>query len=96
VAGGEHLLEHPRDGVNVGPVRSGFHGRQAREVRNVPVSKDDDRVARSDRMALEVRVANGSDVKRITKLVPAEPATLSSFPGVPVLWPCSCHRAYLC
>jgi hypothetical protein len=50
-------------------------------------------VATSDGMALEVSVAHGSHVKRFTELVATKPATLSSFPGVPVLWPCSCHWA---
>jgi hypothetical protein len=57
VAGCEHLLDHPRHGLNVAPVRGRFRGRQARKVRHVPFTKDDDRVARSDAMALKVSVA---------------------------------------
>jgi hypothetical protein len=47
VARREHLLDHPSDSVNVAPVRRDFRGAQAREVRNVTISKDDDRMATS-------------------------------------------------
>jgi hypothetical protein len=87
----EYLLDHPRDGLNVAPVRLDFRGRQAREVRDVAVSEDDDRVATRDGMALEVSVTRCSRIKRLTELVSAKPATDPAFSGVPVLWPCSCH-----
>ena len=91
VARREDPFDHPRDGVNVAPVSGDFRGGQAREVRDVPVSKDDDRVTTSDGMALKVCVARGSHIKRITELVPTKPAIHSSLPGVPVLGPCSSH-----
>jgi hypothetical protein len=52
VARGEYLLDHSRDALNVAPVRRDFGGRQARKVRDVTVSKDDDRVATSNGVLL--------------------------------------------
>jgi hypothetical protein len=52
VARGEHLLDHLRDAVNVLPVRGDFDGAQARKVRHVTISKDDDRMAPSDGVSL--------------------------------------------
>ena len=52
VARREHMLDHLRDAVNVVPVRRDFGGAQAREVRNVTISKDDDRMATSDGVSL--------------------------------------------
>ena len=91
VARREHMLDHLRDGVNVAPVRCDFRGAQAREVRNVTISKDDDRMATSDGVSLEVCVTHASCVKRLTELVPTKPAPRPLFPGVPILRPCSCH-----
>jgi hypothetical protein len=88
----EHALDHPRDRMNVVPIGRDFLGRQTRKVRNVPVSKDDDRMTRGDRMALQVSVACGSDIKRLAELVPTKPATHASFPGIPVVRPRSCHQ----
>jgi hypothetical protein len=48
----EHTLDHLSDGVNVAPVRCDFRGAQAREVRNVTISKDHDRVTPSDGVSL--------------------------------------------
>jgi hypothetical protein len=48
----EHLLDHLRDAVNVVPVRCDFRGAQTREVRNVTISKNDDRMATSDGVPL--------------------------------------------
>jgi hypothetical protein len=59
----EHPLDHPRDGVNVAPVRRDLPGGQAREIRDVTVSKDDDRVAASDGVALQVCVARASHIE---------------------------------
>ena len=91
----EHMLDHLRDAVNVVPERGDFGGAQAREVRNVTPSKDDDRMATSDGMSLQVCVAHASGVKGLTGLVPAKPAPRPLFPGVPVLRPCSCHYVFL-
>src|SRR3954447_4488048 len=88
----EHPLDHLGDRVNLAPVRSDLRARQAREVRNVTAAKDDNRVATSDAMSLEVSVASGPHIKGLTELVPAKPATDAHFSAVPVLWPCSCHR----
>jgi hypothetical protein len=85
------MLDHLRDGVNVAPIRGDFRGAQAREVSHVTISKDDDRMATSDGVSLQMRVTDASCVKRLTELVPAKPAPRPLFPGVPVLWPCSCH-----
>jgi len=52
VARREHMLDHLRDAVNVVPVRCDLGGAQAREVRNVTISKDDDRMAASDGVSL--------------------------------------------
>jgi hypothetical protein len=49
----EDLLDHPRDKVNVGPVRRGFRGRQAGKVDDVTASKNDDRMTASDGMPLK-------------------------------------------
>jgi hypothetical protein len=94
VARREHVLDHLRHAVNVVPVRCDFGGAQAREVCNVTISKDDNRIATSDGAPLEVSVSHVSDVKRLTELAPTKPAPRPLFPGVPVLWPGSCH--YLC
>src|SRR4030095_12579742 len=85
------MLDHLRDGVNVAPVRCDFRGAQAREVRNVTISKDDDRMATSDGVSLSVSGTHASCVKVLTELVPTKPAPRPLFPGVPVLRPCSCH-----
>ena len=53
----EHLLNHLRDGVNVVPLRGDLGGAQTREVRNVTISKDDDRVAASNGVPIQIRVA---------------------------------------
>ena len=66
VARREHMLDHLRDAVNVVPVRRDLGGAQAREVRNVTLSKDDDRMATSDGVSLEVCIAHRSCVKRMT------------------------------
>ena len=60
VARREHTLDHLRDAVNVVPVRGNFGGTQAREVRNVTISKDDDRMATSDGVSLQVCVTHAS------------------------------------
>ena len=52
VARREYLLDHLRDAVNVLPVRRDFGRAQTREVRNVTISKDDDRMAMSDGVSL--------------------------------------------
>ena len=91
VARREHLLDDLRDAVNVLPVRRDFRRAQTREVRNVTISKDDDRMATSDGVSLQVGVTHASGVKRLTELVPTKPALRPLFPGVPVLGPCSCH-----
>jgi hypothetical protein len=52
VARREHMFDHPRDAVNVVPVGCDFGGAQAREVRNVTISKDDDRMATGDGVSL--------------------------------------------
>jgi hypothetical protein len=54
------MLDHLRDAVNVAPVRRDFGGAQAREVRDVTISKDDDRMAASDGVSLQVCVPDGS------------------------------------
>jgi hypothetical protein len=77
--------------VNVAPVRGDFGGAQAREGRHVTISEDDDRMATSDGVPLQVCVAHASCVKRLTELVPTKPAPRPLFPGVPVLRPCSSH-----
>jgi hypothetical protein len=56
----EHMLDHLRDAVNVVPVRRDFRGTQTREVRNVAISKDDDRMAASDGVPLQVCVTHAS------------------------------------
>jgi hypothetical protein len=57
VAWRKHPLDHPRHGVHVAPIRGGLLARQACEVRDVTEAKDDDRVATSDGVPLEMRVA---------------------------------------
>ena len=52
VARREHLLDHLCDAVNVGPVRCDLGGAQAREVRDMTISKDDDRMATGDGVPL--------------------------------------------
>jgi hypothetical protein len=69
VARREHMLDHLRDGVNVVPVRGDFRGAQAREVRNVTISEDDDGMATSDGVPLQVCLTHASYVKRLTELV---------------------------
>jgi hypothetical protein len=91
VARREHMLNHLRDAVNVVPVRRDFGGAQTREVRNVTISKDDDRMATSDGVSLQVCVTRASCIKRLTELVPTKPAPHPLFPGAPVLRPCSYH-----
>jgi hypothetical protein len=91
----EHMLDHLRDRVNVAPVRGDFRRAQAREVRNVTISKDDDRMATSDGVSFQVCVAHISCVKWLTELVPTQPAPRPLLPGVPVLRPCSCQCLYL-
>jgi hypothetical protein len=88
----EDLLYHLGDGVNVEPVRRDFRGGQTCEIGDVVTSKDDDRMTASDGVPLKVCVADAAGVKGLPKLVSAEPATHPSFPGVPVLGPCSCYR----
>jgi hypothetical protein len=63
VAWRKHPLDHPPDGVDVVPIRGGFRGSQACERRDVMVAKDDDRVAASDGVPLEMRVAGVSHIK---------------------------------
>jgi len=46
------VLDHLSDAVNVVPEGCDFGGAQAREVRNVTISKDDDRMATSDGVSL--------------------------------------------
>jgi hypothetical protein len=96
VARSEDVLDHPRDSVNVDPVRRDFCGGQACEVGDVTASKDDDRMTASDGVALKVCVADTPGVERLPKFVSAEPAAHPSFPGVPVLGPGSCHRRGPC
>jgi len=48
----EHVLDHLRDFVNVVPIRCDLGAAQAREVRNVTISKDNDRMATSDGVLL--------------------------------------------
>jgi hypothetical protein len=91
VARRKHMLDHLRDAVNVAPVRRDFGGAQTREVGNVTIAKDDDRMAASDGVPLQVCVTRASCVKRLTELVPTKPAPRPLFAGVPVLRPCSCH-----
>jgi hypothetical protein len=56
-------LDHSRDGVNVAPIRGDFRGGQACKIRDVTASKDDDRVAASDGVPLQVCVARASHIK---------------------------------
>src|SRR5688572_23170632 len=94
VARRKYPLNHPRYGMNVAPVRARFLAGQACKVCDVAVSKDDDHVAASDGVPLKVCVANASHIKGSTEVRPVqtEPAIHhASFPGVPVLRPCSCH-----
>jgi hypothetical protein len=91
VARREYLLNQPGNGVDVAPERGRFLGGQARKVGDVPISKDDNHVPASDGMRLEVSVANGSHIKRLTEVrpVPTKPAARAFFPVVPILRPCS-------
>jgi hypothetical protein len=66
VARRENVFDHLRDAVNVVPVRCDFVGPQAGEIRNVTISKNDDRMATSNGVALQVGVTNDSRVKRLT------------------------------
>jgi hypothetical protein len=52
VARREHMLDHLRDGMNVVPVRCDFRSAQARKVRNMTITEDDDRMATSDGVPL--------------------------------------------
>jgi hypothetical protein len=60
VARREHTLNHLRDAVDVVPVGSDLRRAQTREVRNVTIAKDDDRVAMSDGVPLQVRITHAS------------------------------------
>jgi hypothetical protein len=91
VARREHMLDHPGDAVNVLPVRCHFGRAQPREVGDVTISKDDDRMATSDGVSFEVCVTHTACIKRPTELVPAKPAPRSLFPSAPVLRPRLCH-----
>jgi hypothetical protein len=61
----EDLLDHPRDRVNVEPVRRDFCGGQACEIGDVAASKNDDRMTASDGVPLEVCVTDAPGVKRL-------------------------------
>jgi hypothetical protein len=74
VARREGLLDHPRDGVNVEPVRRDFCGGQACEGGDVAASEDDDRMTASDGVSLKVCVTGAPGVERLPELVSAEPA----------------------
>src|SRR5262245_24699777 len=94
MARGEHLLDHSGDGLNVAPVRRAFGGRQGCKVSDVTGSNNDDRVATSDGVPLEMPVTGFSDIERRTELLPAKPAVHASFPSVPILRPRSGHRCF--